>query len=602
MQLKTNAALDIALLRPSPSNPRGTIEPGALASMRDSLETSGQLQSILVRRTTGEHYEIIAGHTRVAAARELGWTHIAAIIAGDQVDDAGAAAMAIAENVVRSALTPSEQAAAIEALGGKIDDAELARRLGLSPGKLARRRNLTALIPEWRKAMAPGGEHAEARAGALEIIALQPEGVQRAAAQHFSTRGPAWKVHPVLTVASARSFLADHSRRMDLMPWGADDAELLPAAGACSRCSKRSDCVPSLFAELEIAPKGRSKKAAGNGAVAALCLDSDCWDKKHAAHASAQIAAQRAEHGDALVLLDGTSRDFDRRRRGIVKQIPDSVRHAALSPWDWERAKKGAKGAQPAYDLHSGRLLHVKVYRSRTTTGNRGKGAKAKVAKTETPAAILNAKLERLKARRLAWIVDYVRTRLESATLADALGPAAEVADLLPLIAEFGVTPLSSGSRRLSMAAARPRALNTAEREVLGDIVPDEWLLPSIRCWWSVRDKLSGLLMRRGAAQPDELMLARRMAAHLWTLTSADLDTLAAAEIPESAALVRARGAASTKPARKKKTRTSAEGRREWAAENKRKRSAAARDGGATARDAAAAGTTLEELPHVTPE
>ena len=36
------------------------------------------------------------------------------------------------------------------------------------------------------------------------------------------------------------------------VPWDLHDAQLLPAAGACSSCPKRSASNPALFAELTV--------------------------------------------------------------------------------------------------------------------------------------------------------------------------------------------------------------------------------------------------------------------------------------------------------------------------------------------------------------
>ncbi len=64
-----------------------------LDSIRESLDDFGQRQPIVVQRNG---MVVSVGNGRVTAARQLGWTHIAALIADD--DDIRALAYAVADN------------------------------------------------------------------------------------------------------------------------------------------------------------------------------------------------------------------------------------------------------------------------------------------------------------------------------------------------------------------------------------------------------------------------------------------------------------------------------------------------------------------------
>jgi len=60
----------------SPRNPRHTVD--GLDELAASPQEYGLLQPVVVRRVNGA-YELIAGHRRLAAARQLGWQQIASV-------------------------------------------------------------------------------------------------------------------------------------------------------------------------------------------------------------------------------------------------------------------------------------------------------------------------------------------------------------------------------------------------------------------------------------------------------------------------------------------------------------------------------------------
>ena len=95
----------------SPRNPRHKVE--GLDELAASLQEYGLLQPVVVRRVNGA-YELIAGHRRLAAAKQLGWPQIAAVVR-DETDDQ-AYLLTLTENLQREDLSPREEAAALEVL------------------------------------------------------------------------------------------------------------------------------------------------------------------------------------------------------------------------------------------------------------------------------------------------------------------------------------------------------------------------------------------------------------------------------------------------------------------------------------------------------
>lgn len=108
----------------------------SLSAVRGSLRSFGQRKPIVVNRRTGT---VLAGNGTLTAARDLKWTHIAAVFVDD--DPATAAGYAIADNRTAelSEWGQDELAALLEAvetgdsdLQTMLDD--LAAEIGVGPG------------------------------------------------------------------------------------------------------------------------------------------------------------------------------------------------------------------------------------------------------------------------------------------------------------------------------------------------------------------------------------------------------------------------------------------------------------------------------------
>ena len=78
-------AIELDQIEASPPNPRQKID--GVDELAASLQEYGLLQPVVVRRMDGA-YELIAGHRRLAAAKRLGWTQIAAVVRDETEDRA----------------------------------------------------------------------------------------------------------------------------------------------------------------------------------------------------------------------------------------------------------------------------------------------------------------------------------------------------------------------------------------------------------------------------------------------------------------------------------------------------------------------------------
>lgn len=118
-------------------DPRGPlrqcVEQGALDELMASMSRRGLLQPIGAVARNGR-YEVVWGHRRTLAARELGWSEIAARVV--ERDARGLLLDRAHENLVRQDLSPVEEAelcrALVEEAGGDIEQAS--RLMGRSVG------------------------------------------------------------------------------------------------------------------------------------------------------------------------------------------------------------------------------------------------------------------------------------------------------------------------------------------------------------------------------------------------------------------------------------------------------------------------------------
>lgn len=108
------ADLSISNLKPGIYQPRKDLSPEALEELAASIQSRGIIQPIVVRHLPTGGYEIIAGERRWRAAKQAGLKQVPCLI--KQVEDRGAIAMALIENIQREDLNAMEEAQALERL------------------------------------------------------------------------------------------------------------------------------------------------------------------------------------------------------------------------------------------------------------------------------------------------------------------------------------------------------------------------------------------------------------------------------------------------------------------------------------------------------
>ncbi len=106
--------IDIDLIEPNNVQPRTRFDETQLEELAQSIKNNGVVQPILVRRTTGERYEIVAGERRWRAAQRAGLQRIPAVIR--DVPDDKMLELALIENIQRQELNAIEEAYAYKRL------------------------------------------------------------------------------------------------------------------------------------------------------------------------------------------------------------------------------------------------------------------------------------------------------------------------------------------------------------------------------------------------------------------------------------------------------------------------------------------------------
>lgn len=280
--------IPVQLLRPSPTNPRKGFAPTELQDLADSIKLHGLLQPILVREISGAkpgepQYEIIAGHRRWHASQLAGAPSVMAIVR--PMSDFEVLEVQLIENLKRADLHPLEEAAGYEQLLRKPDGpqgyatvAELATRIGKSESYVWQRRKLLALGTVAREAFLGGHMPLSI---AILVARLQP------ADQDEATKAivKGWAGEPMTYKAAAdyvhRTFHLELTRAM----FPIADATLVPGAGACPACPKRTGANPQLFDDV---------------AQHDTCSDPACYRGKEEAHLARVKATALAEGREVI--------------------------------------------------------------------------------------------------------------------------------------------------------------------------------------------------------------------------------------------------------------------------------------------------------------
>ncbi|MGG2057259.1 nucleoid occlusion protein [Lysinibacillus pakistanensis] len=165
--------LPIDQIVPNRFQPRTIFDDEKIEELSRTIHTHGVIQPIVVRKTSENQYEIIAGERRYRAMKKLQWTEVPAIVRN--LTDKETASIALIENLQREELTAIEEAVAYQKLLElhELTQEALAQRLGKGQSTVANKLRLLKLQDEVQQAILKR-KISERHARALIAIKDQP--------------------------------------------------------------------------------------------------------------------------------------------------------------------------------------------------------------------------------------------------------------------------------------------------------------------------------------------------------------------------------------------------------------------------------------------
>ena len=262
------------------TNPRKTFDEDAMQELAASIRENGVLQPLLVRPRAERSFEIVFGERRYRGAAMAEKETVPVCIR--EMTDAQVLEAQLVENLQRQDVHPLHEAQGFAALL-RLDEPKysielIAAKCGKSAGYVTSRLRLTELASAAVEAFTKdeiGLGHA------LLLAKLQPEQQEEAltACWQESYTGGSKAKRILLPVRHLREWI-EHNILLELAtaPFSKEDATLVPEAGSCVECPKRTGHNTLLFE--------------GIAAQHDSCSDPACYAAKVDAHLKRTVAAK----------------------------------------------------------------------------------------------------------------------------------------------------------------------------------------------------------------------------------------------------------------------------------------------------------------------
>jgi ParB family chromosome partitioning protein len=243
--------LPITALVESPTNPRRRFSEERLQELAASFQSQGILAPLLVRELEESKYEVIAGARRLRAAKLAALDTVPVRVVA--LSDAAAIESQCIENLQREDIHPLEEALGFRALLELQDPgyspAVIAARCGKSEAYIQGRIKLTELIPPIAEAFLAD----RIGVGHALLIAKLPAAQQQAAfSAAFRSMWTSDGNQQVLIPVRELAAWIESNILLELAsaPFSKQDETLVPEAGACTTCSKRTGFNTLLFSDV----------------------------------------------------------------------------------------------------------------------------------------------------------------------------------------------------------------------------------------------------------------------------------------------------------------------------------------------------------------
>ncbi len=290
----TTLALD--LIAPSLTNPRKHFDSARLDELAASIRATGLHQPILVRPLPGNRaldtfrqrkpgaplptHEIVAGERRWRASQLAGLASVPCLV--KPLTDEQVLEVQIIENLQRDDLSALEEAEGYQRLIDTlhINAEQVASKIGKSRSYVYARIQLLQLGNEAAEALRSGKVDAS-RAGLLARI---PDTALQVKALKEITR-TSWDGSTMSLRAAQKHISETYMLKLGSAVFKITDADLVPDAGSCKACPKRTGANPDLFADVDSAD---------------MCTDPKCFQTKVDAHES-QLMERARQRGQQVL-------------------------------------------------------------------------------------------------------------------------------------------------------------------------------------------------------------------------------------------------------------------------------------------------------------
>jgi ParB/RepB/Spo0J family partition protein len=349
MTTETITEIPLDQLHESPFNPRKTFLD--IEELAINIKAEGRIhQPLLVRPILhGDDaggFELVFGHRRFRAA-QLARLATAPCMVRAMTDEEARSAQ-IAENLARVDVHPIEEAEGFQSLidTSQVTADDLAIQVGKSRSYVYGRLKLLQACPAVRTACLKGEFGSEV---ALLIARLRTPKLQEKALSAIKDKGLQMADGGQRSFREIRSLLAEKfTLTLDSALFDIEDEMLLPSAGHCLRCPKRSGNAPE-FADLVQGLETRwSGKRDGS---ADICTDPDCFAEKKAAHLKREADKLRAAGTE---VVDGNKARASLGAYGDVKGA-----FIALDKVKGLLKKAPKKGSAAAQDLKAPAVVTI---------------------------------------------------------------------------------------------------------------------------------------------------------------------------------------------------------------------------------------------------
>lgn len=321
--------IQLDLIEPHPANRRvGGFDQAKLEQLAESIKAVGVQQPAVVRKIerpveqkdgSGALYQLVAGERRWRASRLAGKESLPCIVR--ELDDVTALKIQTIENLQRDDVHPLDEADGYSQLitGAGYTVETIASEVGKSASYIYQRMKLSALTDEAKKLFVDN----KITAGhAILIARLGPEQQREIVSEGLFERNWQTGEDEAISVRDLDDYIHNEIMLdMSNITWKLDNADLVPEAGSCAECPKRTGYQPEVFADVCKNEKSAKKKD--------YCTDRECFTRKQ--KRIVNIKREELKDEDIIQAADSYFRDLPK---------------GAVSNYGWTECKKKDEGAK----------------------------------------------------------------------------------------------------------------------------------------------------------------------------------------------------------------------------------------------------------------